>query len=66
MAHLTEDKLYYARLLCMELEGELTNAVLAKKSAAVIADFAKRQQIANVYFGHRLEKKLTEDWEIPG
>jgi hypothetical protein len=66
MAHLAEDKLYYARLLCMELEGELTNSVLAKKSAADIADCAKRHQIAKVYFGRRLEEKLTEDWEIPG
>src|ERR1035437_182411 len=66
MAHLAEDKLYYARLLCMELEGELTNSVLAKKSAADIADCAKRHQIAKVYFGRRLAEKLTEDWEIPG
>ena len=66
MAHLAEDKLYYARLLSMELEGELTNSVLKKKPAAEIADFAKRHQIAKVYRGRRLEEKLAEDWEIPG
>ena len=66
LAHLSEDKLYYARLACMELEGELTNAVLAKKSDKEIADYARRHQIARVYLGRRLEEKLTEDLEIPG
>ena len=33
MAHLTEDKVYYARLWVTESEGELTNAVLEKKKA---------------------------------
>jgi hypothetical protein len=66
MAHLSEDKLYYARLACMELEGELTNAVISKKSDKEIADYARRHQIARVYLGRRLEEKLTEDLEIPG
>ena len=66
MAHIAEDKLYYARLACMELEGELTNAVLEKKQDKDIADFARRHQIARVYLGRRLEEKLTADLEIPG
>ena len=66
LAHLAEDNLYYARLACMELEGELTNAVLEKKSDKEIADFARRHQIARVYLGRRLEEKLTGDLEIPG
>jgi hypothetical protein len=66
MAHLSEDTLYYARLLNIELEGELTNAVLAKKPAKDIADLARRHQIAKVYLGRRLEEKLTDDFDIPG
>lgn len=66
LAHLSEDKLYYARLACMELEGELTNAVLEKKPDADIADYARRHQIARVYLGRRLEEKLTTDLDIPG
>ena len=66
LAHLAEDKLYYARLACMELEGELTNAVLEKTSDMEIADYARRHQIARVYLGRRLEEKLTGDLEIPG
>ena len=66
LAHLSEDKRYYARLASMELEGELTNAVLEKAPDKDIADFARRHQIAKVYLGRRLEEKLTEDLEIPG
>ena len=66
MAHLLEDTLYYARLLNMELEGELTNAILAKKPAKDIADLARRHQIAKVYLGRRLEEKLSDDFDIPG
>ena len=66
LAHLSEDTLYYARLACMELEGELTNAVLQKKDDKTIADYARRHQIARVYLGRRLEEKLTADLEIPG
>ncbi len=66
LAHLSEDKLYYARLASMELEGELTNAVLEKAPDKDVADYARRHQIARVYLGRRLEEKLTADLDIPG
>ena len=50
----------------MELEGDLTNAVLEKKDDKKVADYARRHQIARVYLGRRLEEKLTADWDIPG
>ncbi len=66
MAHLAEDTLYYARLWCMETEGELTNAVLAGKKKDEIADIAEELVRAKAYLGKRLvEKADANDMEIP-
>lgn len=50
----------------MELEGELTSAVLEGKPAKDIADLAKRHQIARIYLGRRLDEKISPELEIPG
>lgn len=64
MAHLTEDKVYYARLWVTESEGELTNAVLEKKKADEIASIAKQHVRAKAYLGKRLAEK-AKDFDLP-
>lgn len=65
MAHLTEDKLYYARLMCMELEGELTNLIMDDKPNKDIAEAAKHLEHAKLYLGKRRSEKLKKDFPLP-
>lgn len=55
VAHLTEDKLYYARLWEMETSGELFNAQLDKAPTSAIM---KENMRARVYLQQRLQERV--------
>jgi hypothetical protein len=65
MAHLAEDKIYYARLWAMETEGELTTAVLEGKKKDEIADIAEELVKAKAYLAKRLAEKAAEELDLP-
>ena len=55
VAHLTEDKLYYARLWEMETSGELFNAQLEKAPTGPVM---KENMRAKVYLQQRLQERV--------
>ena len=55
VAHLTEDKLYYARLWEMETSGSLFNALLEKAPTGPVM---KENMRAKVYLQQRLQERL--------
>lgn len=55
VAHLAEDKLYYARLWEMETSGELFNAQLEK---APLGPIMKENMRAKVYLQQRLQERI--------
>jgi hypothetical protein len=65
MAHLSEDTLYYARLQCMELEGDITKSTLEGKTEKEIGHLAVRLEHARMYLSKRLNEKLKKDFKLP-
>ena len=54
VAHLTEDKLYYARLWEMETSGELFNALLEGSASGPVM---KENMRAKIYLQQRLQEE---------
>ncbi len=59
LAHLAEDRLYYARLLVMETEGELFNAQLKNTPHQELRAKVKKLSWAQQQLGARKDEKLT-------
>ena len=59
MAHLAEDRLYYARLWVMESEGELFNLQLEKAKPKQIFDKLEELGHAREHLQKRIAEKLT-------
>ena len=60
LAHLAEDRLYYARLMVMESEGELFNAQLERQPHPVVLDALARLAAARQRLDERLAEKLAD------
>ena len=60
LAHLTEDRLYYARLYVMEAEGELFNAQLDGLPHAQVLDILKKLATARQNLQDRIAEKLKD------
>jgi Protein of unknown function (DUF5661) len=58
MAHLTEDRLYYARLWAMETEGETFNNVLEKKPFKDVHEALEEHSQAQKHLHRRIAEKL--------
>lgn len=65
LAHLSEDKLYYARLQCMEREGEIGNAMREGASQKEIGRHAALLERARLYLARRVAEKLGEKVPTP-
>ncbi|MBK9726396.1 MAG: DUF5661 family protein [Candidatus Lutibacillus vidarii] len=59
LAHLSEDRLYYARLWVMETEGELFAAQLDKKPFAEIHETLDMLSRAQTHLAQRIAEKLA-------
>ena len=60
LAHLAEDRLYYARLLVMETEGELFNAHLKNTSYKKLRASLQKLSWAKRQLGVRKDQKLAD------
>lgn len=60
LAHLSEDRLYYARLMVMEAEGELFNAQLEKQPHSVVVEQLQKLETAKGRLAERVQEKLAD------
>ncbi|QLQ15169.1 MAG: hypothetical protein HZY73_05040 [Micropruina sp.] len=60
LAHLSEDRLYYARLMVMESEGELFNAQLEKQPRTVVLEQLRKLETAKGRLAERIAEKLAD------
>lgn len=60
LAHLAEDTLYYARLLVMEVEGELFNAQLKNTPYKELRASAQKLSWAQKHLAERKDQKLAD------
>jgi hypothetical protein len=58
MAHLAEDRLYYARLWVMETEGELLNAQLERKPFKEIHEILEHLTLARKHLEARISEAI--------
>lgn len=65
LAHLTEDTLYYARLQCMEREGEIGKAMREGGSDKEIGHMAALLERSRLYLARRVAGKLGDKVPTP-
>jgi hypothetical protein len=65
LAHLTEDTLYYARLQCLEREGEIGKAIREGGSDKEIGHMTALLERARLYLARRVAEKLGDKVPTP-